>query len=88
MDSRGAGHAQPDREGSVLGGTVSGGSQAVTAGLEVGLDAVVEEQAALRVADLNRSICRSRRRVGWCDTSTRLFRYLLCQCSTRGGTYR
>jgi len=35
-------------------------------------------------ADLKRFICRSRRRVGWCEFSARLFNPLCCRCSTPG----
>lgn len=34
--------------------------------------------------DLNRFICRSRRRVGWCEFSALLFKPLCCRCSTPG----
>src|SRR3954471_2883469 len=37
-------------------------------------------------ADLNRFICRSRRRVGWCEFSARLFKPLCLRCSTEGIT--
>src|SRR3954451_11546467 len=36
--------------------------------------------------DLNRFICRSRRRVGWCEFSARLFKPLCFRCSTEGIT--
>src|SRR5271166_3127261 len=36
--------------------------------------------------DLNRCICRSRRRVGRCEFSARLFRYRLCRCSMPGSS--
>ena len=39
-------------------------------------------------ADLNRFICRSRRRVGWCEFSARLFSPLCWRCSTPGITSR
>ena len=39
-------------------------------------------------ADLKRFICRSRRRVGWCEFSARLFRPLCWRCSTPGITSR
>ena len=45
-------------------------------------------QAVAWRADLNRCICRSRRRVGWRETSTGLFKCLLCRRSTWGRTLR
>ncbi len=39
-------------------------------------------------ADLDRCICRSRRRAGWCDTSARSFKGRLCRCSTPGRNSR
>jgi plasmid replication initiation protein len=38
--------------------------------------------------DLKRCICRSRRRVGRCEFSARLFKYRLCRCSTPGSRWR
>jgi hypothetical protein len=35
---------------------------------------------------VNRFICRSRRRVGWCEFSARLFKPLYFRCSTEGIT--
>ena len=35
-----------------------------------------------------RCICRSRRRVGRCEFSARLFRYRLCRCSVSGSRWR
>ncbi len=47
----------------------------MVAELEVAVDTGVGGKEALRVAGyLNCIICRSRRRVGWCDTSARLFK--------------
>jgi regulator of protease activity HflC (stomatin/prohibitin superfamily) len=37
-------------------------------------------------ADVKRFICRSRRRVGWCEFSARLLRPLCLRCSTEGIT--
>ena len=39
-------------------------------------------------AEVTLRICRSRCRVGWCDTSTRLFSYCRVQCITVGMTVR
>ncbi len=98
------GDLTPGAESGVAGGTVFNGGEAMTAELEVVVDAGVGGQELLGGsskgfaceaggkllegwrADLNRCICRSRRRVGWCEASTRLFRYLLCRCSTWGRT--
>ncbi len=52
-------------EGLVVCGAVLVGCQAVAAELNMGVDAAVGGQEALRVApDLNRCICCSRRLVG------------------------
>ena len=51
------------------------GSQAMTMKLEMVVDTAMSGEDPLRMAaDLNRCIWCSRRRVGWCDTSTRLLR--------------
>ena len=62
-------------KGTGSSGTILSGGEAVLAELNVVVGAAMSGKKALPMrADLNRCICRSRRRVGWCDTSARLLR--------------
>ena len=53
-----------------------------------GLRARTERNRCAWAADLNRRIWRSRCRVGWWETSARLFAYLSVQWTTDGITVR
>ena len=59
------------------------GEDQVAAVLELIDGEPVDESAAVRGVD-----ARSRCRVGWCEFSARLLRYLDCRCSTDGITAR
>jgi hypothetical protein len=76
--SRDGGHfgdVVPYAKGIVTGGTMFAGGQPVTAKLEEVVDPAVGGEKLLRMAALlKRFMCRSRRRVGWCDTSVQLLR--------------
>jgi hypothetical protein len=66
-------------------GAVLAGGDVVAAEVEEIADLVVGGEETLRCrADLKRFICRSRRRVGWCEFSARLLRPLCRRCSTPG----
>ncbi len=66
-------------------GAVLDGGDVVAAEMEEIADLVVAERKRCAwPADLKRFIWRSRRRVGWCEFSARLFRPLCRRCSTPG----
>ena len=75
----------PGLKGTVTGGSMVDGGQEVATELEVVVDLTMAGEEPLGMPRrLDRCICRSRRRVGWCETSAQLLRYRLCRCSTPG----
>lgn len=66
-----------------------GGRDVIAAEMEEVVDLIVGGEEALRLpADLNCFICRSRRRVGWCEFYALLLNSLCWRCSTPGMTSR
>jgi hypothetical protein len=64
---------------------VLGGSDVIAAETEEVVDLIVGREEALRLTGrLNCFMCRSRRRVGWCEFSARLFNPLCWRCSMPG----
>ena len=69
------GDIAPGLKGAVTAGSMFGSGQEVATKLEEVVDLAVAGEEPLGVARrLNRCMCRSRRRVGWCETSARLLR--------------
>jgi len=80
-----AGDLGPGLESLGPGGSILGGGRLMAVKLEQVADPVMGRQEALRLAGyLKRFICRSRRRVGWCEFSALLFSPLCFLCSTEG----
>jgi hypothetical protein len=68
-----------------LGGSIVRGGKVIAAEVKEIADLRMGGEKTLAcLADLNRFICRSRRRVGWCEFSAWLFNPLCCRCSTPG----
>jgi hypothetical protein len=66
---------------------VLGGGDVIATEMEEVVDLIMGREEPLRLAtDLNRFICRSRRRVGWWEFSGLLFNPLCWRCSMPGMT--
>jgi len=84
-----AGDLGPNLEGLGPGGSILCGGHLMAAEVEQVVDSVVGGKEALCLARrLEALICRSRRRVGWCEFSALLFSPLCFLCSTEGITAR
>src|SRR3712207_1993066 len=79
------GDLSPDRKRFGAGSPVLDGGEMIAAELEeVLIGSGTERNRCAWPGGLDRFICRSRRHVGWCEFSARLFRPLCRRCSTLG----
>jgi hypothetical protein len=61
-----------------------GGGEVIAAEIKEVVNLIVGREEAIGLAGRFELICRSRRRVGWCEFSARLFNPLCWRCSMPG----